>query len=109
MSLDTLERLIGMGFSPYLALIIVFLLATCGTMAGGFAFFWKQIARERRRNEAILEERDKERAEDRADVDRRLKDCETDREDLRRNVTELDRKVTRLASCPRRDCPMRLP
>jgi hypothetical protein len=107
--ISDLEKLIGLGFSPFLALIIAFLIVLAGVIATLAVFFWKQIAKERARQDRERAERDAERATWHREVEDRLDDCETDREALRVRVSDLDTRVARLAACPRRDCPMRLP
>jgi hypothetical protein len=100
--LSDLEKLIGLGFSPFLALIIAFLIALAGVIGILAVWFWRQIAKERRA-------RDADRATWHESVESRLQECEDDREELRGIVSDLDHKVARLSACPKRECPMRLP
>jgi len=107
--LHTLERLIGLGFSPFLALIIGFLLILAGVIGSGFLFFWRALAKERLRQDEERAGRDADREEYRSDIERRFDECETDRQELHKKVEGLERTINRMAYCPRRECPMRVP
>ena len=100
--LSDLKELINLGFSPFLALIVAFLIALAGVIGVLAAWFWRQITK-------AWKARDDARAEWHSSVEKRLGECETDREELRQQVSALDHKVARLSACPKRDCPMRLP
>ena len=101
-SMALLRELRDLGFEPFLAVVLFVVVVLWGSLLTLLAFFWRYLRNERR-------ERDRLRDELQEDVERRLNDCESDREDLRADVTELKEFRTRLSSCPRKGCPMRLP
>ena len=114
--LTTLERLIGLGFSPFMALIVGFVIVLAGVIGTGFLFFWRQLGKERDRQDKIRAQVDEERAAWRKDVEERLEtsegkhhECEQDRTSMRTEIETVKGELDRMRRCPRRDCPMRLP
>lgn len=106
--IHTLQRLIDLGFSPFLALIIAFMIVLSGVIASGFLFFWRAIGKEREREDLQRAGRDADRLEFRKDIERRFEECETDRAELHAKLEDLEHTVARISACPRRECPMRV-
>ena len=114
--IDNLERLLGMGILPIVAILLLFVIVLALAVLGLAGFGFKFFMGERRRHDALLAQRDKERHEERIAIETRLsssetrhESCEKDRETLRAEVAKLDERVSRFTSCPKRDCPNRLP
>lgn len=114
--IDQLERLVGMGVLPIVAILLLFVLGLAAALVAFAGFGFKFFLGERKRHDAVLAERDKERAADQHKIEVRLASseekheaCEKDRDGLRTDVATLRERVDRLTSCPKRDCPMRLP
>lgn len=121
--INTLERLIGLGFSPYLALIVAFLIVLALVIAALAALFWKALAKERKRQDDLLAEREADRANDRLEIEKRLTrteeklaasenrhdSCERDRNELRTELATVKERLARFSACPKLGCPMRLP
>lgn len=114
--IDQLERLLNMGLAPIVGILLLFCLALAGVVTVLAAFGFKFFMGERRRHDALLSQRDKERGEERLAIESRLtasetrhETCERDRETLRAEVATLAERVARFTSCPKRDCPNRLP
>jgi hypothetical protein len=121
--LETLRDLIEIGFSPFMALVIGALIVLASVIGGGFMFFWRELAKSRKREDLERsrldherEDRDEERQEWHVSVEERLElsekraaRCEQDRDQLHRKQAELEVKVAKLSACPKRDCPVRMP
>lgn len=114
--IDQLERLVGMGIVPIVGILLLFVLALAGAFVTFAIFGFKFFLAERRRHDNLLQQRDKERSADRVALENRLtqsetkhETCEKDRDAIRSELATLTERVTRLATCPKRDCPNRLP
>ncbi|QJE95974.1 hypothetical protein [Luteolibacter luteus] len=114
--INNLERLVGMGILPIVAILLLFVLGLAAVVAAMAGFGFKFFMGERRRHDALLAQRDKERVEERLAIETRLSTseekheaCEKDRDVLRTDVATLSERVDRLTKCPKPGCPMRLP
>lgn len=107
--METLEKLIGLGFSPVLAAVIVGLIVLWGTLCTVVVFMYRSQIRERI-------DRDRLREKWHAEIDERLEnsetkhqECEKDRLMLRVEIASVKTDLGRVRNCPRQNCPLRLP
>jgi hypothetical protein len=108
-ALETLKELIGMGFSPMVALIVIGLMVLWAALCGVVVFMWRSTVREHKDRDAL---RDAWKAE----VDGRLKvsefkndECDKDRDRLHEQIQDLRNRVGRFEKCSSGEkCPMKI-
>jgi len=101
-SMPLLRELLDMGFTPFMAVVLVVVVVLWGSLLALLAFFWRHTVYQKIETDRLRDLRYK-------DINGRLEECETDREELREDVGQLKEKVARLEVCPKKGCPMRLP
>lgn len=105
--IQDLEKLVGLGFNPMSAILLLMVLALAGLVAGVSGFGFKFLLGERRRQIQAFEKLNQERIENKTRIFERLDECESDREDLRLRVATLDQRISNFSFCPRTNCPIK--
>lgn len=107
--MDTLKKLIDIGFAPMIAVAFVVVIVLWGTLCGVIIYGFRLFLKDRAARDAL-------RQEQLTDLDGRLvkseekhDECDKDRVKIHKRLESLSEQLDRYKRCHKTDCPHRLP
>lgn len=104
-----LRELIEMGFAPMMALVIAAVVVLWLALCGLVLFVWRQFVKDRNSRDDLRKEQLQDLNTRLEESEKKHEECDKDRGAIHKQIGELDRRISRYESCPRKGCPMRLP